>query len=358
MYSRNLRHLAGALILVAGLAGCEAGLAGPGEEAFDAEATTADLATVDGAYETEAYKALEALGEQFSVPGVGLASASAQLLRADRPESDGSLGDRAIEISREIALSLQSSAPLIPSQFLGITMVWNGEEYVVDAEATGAPSNGIRFILYAVNPITDRIAEELTPIGYADVLDVGGDNSAALRLVVVSGDVTYVDYTVSATGVFNAPSIVIEGYLSDGENRVDFRLSHTLAFTIASANITIDYEIEIADRDFSIAISVVVSEANEVNETSLDITVMHGRNSVTAIGMTENGVGSVEVSGNGEVFATINLNGDEVEVVSATGEPLTERQIHALRSLMEMLDKAFKAHENLFRPVSWLFEIG
>lgn len=345
--------------LAFGLAACQSDLAGPGADAFDPEATTTDLAAVSATYETEAFQSLEVLGGSFNVPGAVLASEAATLLVGANPATGRTLNGRALAVSAEVQQALaQSMAPLIPAQWLGTTLTWDGEKYAPDSTRTDGPTNGIRFILYAVNPVTHQIAEPLTEIGYADVLDVGGNNSSAVQLVVVSGDVTYVDYTVTASGVFNAPVITIEGYLTDESTRVDFSLSHAAQATIASQDIQIDYQIDIEDRDFSLTLSLDVSHAGETTTSTLDVAVSHGPNVVTVVGEVTNEIGSLVVSGNGEAFATIHLTETGIEVVNPNGEPLTEREAHALREIWNTIDDVFNVFEDLFRPVAWLFNIG
>lgn len=345
--------------LAFGLAACQSDLAGPGADAFDPEATSTDLAAVSATYETEAFQSLEVLGGSFTVPGAVLASEAASLIVSASPANTSGLNGRVLTVSADVQQALaQSMAPLIPSQWLGTTLTWNGEGYAPDEARTDGPANGIRFILYAIDPVTHKIAEPLTEIGYADILDVGGANSSAVQLVVVSGDVTYVDYTVTATGVFNAPVITVEGYLTDGTTRVDFLLSHAAQATIASQDVQIDYQIDIEDRDFSLTLHLDLSHAGETSTSALDVAISHGPNVVTVVGEVTNEIGSLEVSGNGEVFAIIHLTETGIEVVNPNGEPLTERQTRALREVWHTIEHVFDVFEDLFRPVAWLFNIG
>jgi hypothetical protein len=87
----------------------------------------------------------------------------------------------------------------IPPGILGTTYVWNldSARYVASILA-GAPSNGIRFIIYStlITPVVP-----LDPLGYVDFTDRGTASalSIGLTLVGTSGTtpVSYADLTIS-----------------------------------------------------------------------------------------------------------------------------------------------------------------
>lgn len=358
LLNRKGLHAVG-LIAAIGLSACSQDLSGPGAAAFDPDQTSANLAAVDSAYQQAVIQSLEAMGT-FQLNGPALAVAAGDLITAGNPADPTSLTDRAAAASQrlqQVLASVQSSsAPLIPAQWLGKVLVWNGTEYVVDSTQTG-PSNGIRFILYAFNPITEKPVEPLIEIGHADVLDVGGASSSAIRLVVVSGDVTFMDYTVEATGVFNAPTITINGFVIDDGVQIDFSLSHALQATVASAMVQIDYNIEASSLDFSVEVHVLLETAGDSSNSSISMTIMNGRDKVTVNGSLTNEQGTLEVAGNGEVFAVITMGPDGISAVGPDGEPLTEREVRALREIMGLVDQVFNLFDDLFNPVQWLFNV-
>ncbi len=61
-------------------------------------------------------------------------------------------------------------------------------------DRTGAPANGVRFLIYAVNPITFVPVEPLQEVGYVQLTDLSGSSTQAARVIVVSGETTYLDY--------------------------------------------------------------------------------------------------------------------------------------------------------------------
>ena len=329
-----------------------------GEEAFNADLTSQDLAAVDSTFDTEAFRSLKALGGQFNIAAPP-AMASAELLRAAAHPSEPGNTARIEAAARQIQLAMAANAAveLIPQEYRGLVLKFvPGAGYVVDETLTGPP-NGVRFLLYAVNPVTDEIAEPLNEIGYADLLDESTDQTAAVRLIVVSGDVTFINYLVSANGPPTAPSFSIAGFVTDGEVTVDFDLTVAAQVNIGGMSIDIDYAIDVADRDFHVvlALSIVASEAS--SSTSLDISISHGQNTLRVAGELTNEMGTVQVFGNGELFATITFTETSLTVVNANGDPLSDREEQVLREIMDFVDDVFDAWEDLFSPVGFLFSV-
>jgi hypothetical protein len=327
-----------------------------GEAAFDADLTSQDLAAVDSLFETEAFKSLKALGGQFNIAGPP-AMASAELLRAAAHPSEPGNTARIEAAARQIQMAMAANAAveLIPQQYRGLVLKFvPGEGYVVDEALTG-PSNGIRFLLYAVNPVTGEIAEPLNEIGYADLLDESTDQTAAVRLVVVSGEVTFINYLVSANGPPTAPSFSIAGFVTDGEVTVDFDLTVAMQANIGGTSIDIDYAIDVADRDFHVVLDLSIGASEGSSSTSLDISISHGRNTVRVAGELTDEMGTVQVFGNGELFATITFTETSLTVVNPNGDPLSDREEQVLREIMDFVDEVFDVWEDLFNPVEFLF---
>ena len=345
------------LALAFAVAACSDSLS-VGEEAFDANLTSQDLAAVDSTFDTEAFKSLKALGGQFTIAAPP-AMASAELLRAAAHPSEPGNMDRIEAAARQIQMAMAANAAveLIPQQYRGLVMEFvPGQGYVVDATQTG-PANGIRFLLYAVNPVTDDIAEPLNEIGYADLLDESTEITAAVRLVVVSGGVTYVDYLVSANGPPTAPSFSIAGFISNGDVTVDFDLTVAAQTNIGGTTIDIDYAIDVEARDFHVDLELSLVATQTSSTMSVDISVSHGRNIVRIVGELTNEMGMLQVFGNEQLFATITFTESSLTVVNANGEPLSDREAQVLREILDFVDEVFDVWEDLFQPVQFLFNV-
>ena len=95
--------------------------------------------------------------------------------------------------------SFSASTAAISAEVAGKTFEYNGTGYV-PTDRTGAPSNGVRFIIYAVNPVTMQPVTPLQEVGYVQLTDLSGTTTQAARVVVVSDNITYLDYTVRGVG--------------------------------------------------------------------------------------------------------------------------------------------------------------
>ncbi len=345
------------LILALGVWACGSDITGPDNGNFDAETTAAGLEVVDGAFSTPAFASLEALGGAFGVPGAAPPAAAAAMLRAAGDPNAADFSERISEAASGFLASRAAAAiVLIPEDYRSLTLTYDPEEgYAVDSTRTEAPSNGIRFILYAVNPITHEITEPLTEIGYADLTDESTETVAAIGLEVVSDDVTYLDYTVTLSGTIVTPVFTVSGFITDGTDRADFTLSQGYAVNIAGITINIDYEIAV--NDFSMDVALEIVQTNDENETvAVDISFSDGSDIATIIGSTENQEGVLEVRGNGVLFATITLTDSSVTVLDGEGEPLTAEEIQTLQELIEVIDEVGDLCEDLLHPVEFLFD--
>ena len=124
---------------------------------------------------------------------------------------------------------LSASSAAIPAEFLGKTFIYSGGSYVVSAQ-TGAPANGVRFRLYAIDPVTLLPAVPLNQTGYVDLIDLSSGATSAARVIVVSGTTTYLDYRVSATAPASDGRVTVLGFITDGATELTFNLRATLTF--------------------------------------------------------------------------------------------------------------------------------
>jgi hypothetical protein len=346
-----------AIAVLVPLAGCSDN---GGSAAFDPEQTQEDLAALHAVFASPAFQSLSVMGQYFSFPAGPAASASAELVATMRNLPQAPRSHRLVALTRLMARGLAAPeaamAEVIPAEYRGLTLVWEVDGYVVDSERPG-PTNGIRFILYAVNPITGEPSTPLTELGYVDLLDESTTNTAALRLKVVASSVTYVDYVVSATGTPTAPIFNAAGYITDGETQVDFDLTHSASFTIAGYTLGVDYLIDVDSRDFHVDAEVTFQGNDDSESVSLDISLAHGSTTVTIAGTVTDGEGSVEVRANGDLFATITVNGDSLTFTGAGGDALTPAEQQALEALADFVGELFDSAEGILEPVGFLYGV-
>src|SRR2546423_3880618 len=120
-----------------------------------------------------------------------------------------------------------AGAPLLPDSLLGKALAWSctSQRYAVTGDA-GAPATGVRFVLYTRAP-DGAIACPTVALGHVDLFDASAPGTTALRGAAtgLSGDAPLVAYTIShnatdAQGVASAT-----GFVSDGQQRLDFQMS-------------------------------------------------------------------------------------------------------------------------------------
>jgi len=356
--SLRYKHL-GVVTVAAALAlsGCSESTGPNFDGNFDATATSTNLQTIEGAFDTPAFQSFAALGGQFVVGG-GVATASAQLLSESADLV--TMSQRAEVAAQQILAAVAAPAAiLIPEEYRGLTYDYvPGEGYQVDPERTDGPETGVRFILYevVVNPVTGEITGVGDEIGYVDLIDLSTDTEASVQLIVVADSITYLDYTVTAAGPPTAPTFIIDGLVSDGENGAEFELSASAVITFASITLNLDYEISVG-ADFTITASLSLeTDAEENFSVEVDVTITCQGFPVSVTGSVTNDLGTLHVRANGDLFATITVTDSSVTVLGADDQPLDQDEINALRHLVEMLEHVFDVWEDLFGPVEFLFE--
>lgn len=254
---RRVRGMAVGALLAFGIAGCveEKGVVGPpsGSGPFSPQATAASIYSLRFAPDD-----VTVAHVRFISFSLGLTSSAS---RVPRPEVRGitprtslapafepegitrAVTERTLRLSRG-----EAAVPLFPINFLGETFVYDGvlDAYVLDASLGGAPQNGVRFIMYTLDPQSRLPALPLHPIGYVDLIDQSDAVSTRLRVRAfdeTGGNVVKVaDYVVD--GAFGSVStgivvnLIVEGFVSDRNGRFDFALDELLE-TDDAADVTV-----------------------------------------------------------------------------------------------------------------------
>ena len=217
------------LTLLAFLATLGLGACGDGTDpaaSFDPTDATQAVAAVLGTFaDNPALHALTVL--EATLPGFAPAPAPSSGDLA-LPNEGPLAGLRALDRLLSFP-SPSESAALFPADLLGATLVYNPStgQYEVDPAASGAPEDGMRIVLYAVDPVLHDPVEPLNAIGHLDLTDEGTVAADRVGIVAVIGEVTYIDYLGSATVLRSGLTFAATGYLSDGMTAVDFDLTHS-----------------------------------------------------------------------------------------------------------------------------------
>jgi hypothetical protein len=325
---------------------------------FDPAGTSADLEAVNTAFASPAFTEFAALSLMFDAalggaPLVSSSAAAIDLRGAGTAKTLQSAAARSAErIARMAPLrrreSISASIASIPAEYVGKTFVWNGTAYEVSA-LTGAPAGGVRFLLYAVDPVTGLPATPLNQTGYVDLVDMSSGTTSAARVIVVSGTTTYVDYRVNVTATATSARVTVLGFITDGTTEATFNLRSVLT----GNGLTLTESIDVPERDLSIDLSLTANGTTP--ETSnIGITLdMRGQNGWARLTGTFTATGgTLNVAINGTSFATITSTaGAEPSIVGADGQPLAPEEFEALQRLFEFTGGAFLAFDQLVAPV-------
>jgi len=326
---------------------------GPSE--FNPQGASDDMASAQSAFASSAAASFAAVGTDISVAlGGSAAVASSAQLALSRPARTERY-TRAVTSLFHSSPAIQASVAAIPISVAGKTFVYDtATDAYVASELTGAPSNGVRFMLYAVNPITLRPAEPLNEVGYVDIVDESGSSTSAFHVTVVSNGVTYLDYTASASGTTNGGVVTVGGYASDGTNRANFTVESTITQTTNGIDIGVNYSLRVPSRDFAITYqATLVTASQSALQVTVDFT-MAGRNgNLSLTGSYSDGGGSFTVKVNGETFATVTVtvNGETV-LTSASGNPLTASEETTVRQAVDYYDASLDLSTTLLSPLS------
>lgn len=332
----------------------EGGTGVDSDAAFDAARVEADLRRIGEVLGSEVWSSFRVLGERVPAPQPSGAIAPAQALEPVTLSADPR---RAAILFAERLLESGSGSALVPSipfEVRGTTFVLDPGtlQYVADPERSGAPENGVRFILYAVNPLTGEPVPTVE-IGYADLTDEGDalEGAVSLRLVVVSGDVTYLDYLVTAGGTESSGALTVAGFVSDGETRVHFNVAVTGQQSGGVELVDVQFRIAIEGRPFEAAVTLRNVSGADGSMGQVEV-VVHISADVVSLAAT-GGPESIhaEFRVNGELFATVSGDPLDPEIRGADGRPLTREEREALHRILALSGMVFDMFAHLMQPV-------
>ncbi|HSJ64443.1 MAG TPA: hypothetical protein VK922_11175 [Gemmatimonadaceae bacterium] len=345
--------LAAALLL----SGCSDST-GPGAP-FDpahAEADVAALGAVMGSPQLEAFAAMSAY---FNLGGASLATvSSARAMLSSGGASAGTARRMALAAAEGLALKATGSAApslaVLPPSVFGKTFVFDEQAGTyVESDRTGAPANGVRFIIYAVDPFTYEPVVD-TEIGHADLIDtsVGSQTTAGMRVLLVGGGTTYLDYAFIARGTQNAVTLGVNGYLTDGTTRLNFDIDASLSFTEEDLAIDVDFSFAVPSRQFSVAGSIDGLAGSTGGLGQVALTITSGGTRIRFQISSDDTTLNATVYVNNAIFATISGDPSDPVVLGAGGAELTQEEMDALVELFLIVDGVFEFFGTLLAPVN------
>lgn len=310
-----------------------------GPSSFDPEGSAADATALNSVFQAPSLLSFSGLVEPFGAIAGTQARAAITALTPPGGSVSASLAGFARAVPRLFPAvrsgGLSADVVHLPSTILGKTYEFdvNTSQYVAGTQ-TGAPSNGVRFLLYAVNPVTRQIATPLNQIGYADFLDEGTSTTTQFEVIVVSQGVTYADYTLSGSGTPASGQIALQGFVTDGTTRLNINLSASGTDNGTTSHATLDYHLDAPSRSLTFALTadITTDDATEnatAGTVGLTFDGPHG-NVVFAATIANNG-GTGTVTVNGSTYATFtSTSSSSATFTGANGQPLTDAQKSAL----------------------------
>ncbi len=263
---------------------------------------------------------------------------------------------------------------VIPPAALGKSYIYdpNAGHYVEGTGSAGpAPSNGIRFALYAIDPLTQRPATPLVEVGHADLLDESTSTTSRLHVLVKgtgSTPFTYADYTIVATSGTSSFSAQASGYVTNGTARLDF----TTSASATQTQVVIDHAFTLDQP----SVSAHLQETLTLTGTSsaaltLNFSVTRGNETVVLAGtltLTQNSDNSFTTTAN----FTVTANGGRFATISGTiqgqtgtftttgpgGRQLTAAEQDAVQRMFSAPTDLTDAASRVFLPIEQLLGTG
>ncbi len=332
--SRNMK-LSACAALAIGIAAC--GDSGPtsGDGAFDVIAAQVELGTFDGVLSTDVWESFRVLGARFVVA----APPSAALRDA----------------------TSTSSVPRIPFGIRGTTFVLDPGTllYVPDPERPGAPANGVRFVLYAVDPVSRQPLVD-REIGHADLTDEGDDlpSGVALRLQAVSGEVSFLDYKVTADGAEGAGALEVEGFTSDGTNRLTFVIGIRAVREGSDERVDVGFQLAMPERGFGAAASVRNVSSADGTTGEIEMTVQVGDDVIAfAARGTPSTIDATFVV-NGRPFAQVSGDPGNPDIRRPDGSELTPEAHRVLQDITRLTRTVFEMFNHLMQPAGSILNLS
>jgi len=334
---------------------------------FNPAGTSADLQAMNSTFASPAFASFSTFGVAFDAALGGSPIISSSIAALDvRGKNVDQVRASAARSARRLTAMLRRGADAsfsaggmastaLPAEVAGKTFVYdlNTAAYVMSDE-TGAPANGVRFVLYAVDPVSYAPVEPLVATGYVDLIDLSGGTTQAARVMVVSGGVTYVDYTVTATSGTSSGRVTVNGMVTDGTTQANIVLQSTINFT---AGLTLTYSIDVPQRDVSIDLSVGVSDVSQPDSPINVSLTMRGPNGTIAMsGQFTDTSGTLNIRVSGHAFATITTNGSVTTITRVDGTPLSDDEMTALEGVFFIQSAAFVSFDQMLAPVGAFFE--
>lgn len=225
-------------------------------------------------------------------------------------------------------------APVIPDTLLGLTFEWNPDSLKYrPTSRSGAPQNGVRFILYREDGVTGY-PDPAQEVGSLDIIDLAPASGAQLRFVVrgSTGSPTFLDYTLAFLPAAQAFTVQANGYISNGrpaalERRFTFDASLTSAALANGLSETVDfvYDVNVPDVAVELHLASVGDTVKDTTITAVDYRFSRLNENLRLAGADTSANGGASsaatfaVTVNGDAYATLRLVNGAATITDRNG---------------------------------------
>jgi hypothetical protein len=310
---------------------------GPSE--FNPQGTSADMAAAQDAFASEQTASFSAVGDDISVVlnGAPVVASAAELMVTKPSAASARFARRLVALVPKASGGIQASVAAVPSAVLGTTFVWDETTHAyVGSDLPGAPASGVRFVLYAIDPVGSRPVEPVVEVGYVDITDHSTSTAIDMGVRVVQGSVVYLNYNVKVTATASGGVVTISGTASDGTTAAAFSLKSTVNDNAGSPIITIDYQLDVPSRHLSLDWTATFANISSTETAiTLDLAISGQNGDVRITGTYGASGGNLSVKVNGGLFATVNFDDVDPVITGAGGAALTPEEEASLQAILE-----------------------
>jgi len=258
--------------------------------------------------------------------------------------------------TREQLRGLSDRAPLapqalFPANVLGKTFQWDTatDQYrITDSTLTGAPSNGVEFILYQVDTATGNPSLPLSQTGYLTMSDASTPQANVLQILLKVSSLTAANYTITEVKTTSSLSLSAAGYVANVVSNgapVNFTLLHVLS--LPDSTLATNYQANSNGTSVSL-IDTVSGGATPAFALNWSVT---RTGTVAIVGSGTAAAINVDFKFNTTTVATASGSPDNPSISLASGQTLTTADLLALASI-------FVGFEQIEYNLSLLFTPG
>jgi len=346
-----------ALTLALTAAACSDSPTAPGGgTTLDTQQADANLTSLQGFFDSNSWNSFEALGTRIDNSGV---AASLVPGLEDVDGSSVAASGRGVARGMLRLLVATQRIPLISNANLGTTFIIDPAtgEYAPDPSRTGAPANGVRFILYDVDALGEP--DLTSEIGHVDLIDNGATTEGiSLRLIAEAGGTTFLDYGVMLSGTASAATITIDGFLASQDGRLDFGFTANANENQGQATFDLDATLDVAAEDLHVALSANGVGTDNNGAFDLNLSIQYGSDSIAIEATGDDTTLSATFRVNGAVFATAQGDPNEPVIVGANGEALTADEIRVLDEIINAAEDLLNFFDGLIEPAGGIIALA